>query len=231
MIGDPIPDVFSPDDPLARFVVAMSMANNDINRAFRDLLRSADEDTPDFAYRVRVLIGYLVEAIDALNLYSETLPEVVKFLRCLPTDAQQNLKIVRGTLQKAGPKALAAVRDNTFHYPSPNPAYKPTSDDKLRNALAALRHIGVEMHYDGDTNAMTFNFADEAAFNLAMGEPTTSNREATRRAKLARDGALAFVQWATVLVRTYMTSTGAHIGAPIVIEKPKPDGRDHNATE
>lgn len=73
MIGDPIPEVFSPEDPLARFVVAMSMANNDINRAFRDLLRSADEDTPDFAYRVRVLIGYLVEAIDALQfLYRES---------------------------------------------------------------------------------------------------------------------------------------------------------------
>ena len=74
MIGDPIPEVFSPEDPLARFVVAMSMANNDINRAFRDLLRSADEDTPDFAYRVRVLIGYLVEAIDALNFYTEKVP-------------------------------------------------------------------------------------------------------------------------------------------------------------
>lgn len=46
-IGDPIPDVFSPDDPVARFVVSMSMANNDINRAFRDLLRSGDDDTPD----------------------------------------------------------------------------------------------------------------------------------------------------------------------------------------
>jgi hypothetical protein len=222
MIGDPIPDVFPPEDPLARFVVAMSMANNDIGRAFRDLLRSAGEGTPDFAYRVRVIIGYLVEAIDALNFYSAKLPEVQKLLKRLPTDAQQQLKIVRGTLQKAGSKALAATRDNTFHYPSPNPAHKPTSDEKLRDALAALRHIGVHMHYDGDTKAMTFNFADEAAFNLAMGEPTTSNEEALQRAEIARDGGLAFVQWATVLVRTYMASTGANFGEPIVSEKPKP---------
>ena len=33
MIGDPIPEVFSPEDPLARFVVAMSMANNYIESA------------------------------------------------------------------------------------------------------------------------------------------------------------------------------------------------------
>jgi hypothetical protein len=229
MIGDPIPDVFPPENPLARFVVAMSMANNDINRAFRDLLRSSDENTPDFTYRVRVTIGYLVEAIDALNFYSATLPEVLELLKCLPTDAQQQLKIVRGTLQKAGSKALAAVRDNTFHYPSPNPAYKPSSDEKLRDALAALGHIGVQMHYDGDTKAMTFNFADEAAFNLAMGEPATTNEEALHRAEIARDGGLAFVQWATVLVRTYMTSTGAYFGEPIVIEKSKPPTHDVDA--
>jgi hypothetical protein len=123
------------------------------------------------------------------------------------------------------------VRDNTFHYPSPNPAYKPTSDEKLRDALTALRHVGVQMHYDGDTNAMTFNFADEAAFNLAMGEPTTSNQEAMRRAEIARDGALAFVQWSTALVRAYMTSTGARIGKPIEIEKAKPKDRDRRANE
>lgn len=33
--GDPIPDVFPPDDHDARFVVAMSMANDDIDRALR----------------------------------------------------------------------------------------------------------------------------------------------------------------------------------------------------
>jgi hypothetical protein len=221
MIGDSVPGVFPPEDPLARFVVSMSIANNDIGRSFRDLLRSADEGAPDFAYRVRVTIGYLVEAIDALNFYSATLPEVRQLMKRLPTDAQQQLKIVRGTLQKAGSKALAATRDNTFHYPSPNPAYNPTSDEKLRDALAALGHIGVQMHYDVYTKAMTFNFADEAAFNLAMGEPTTSNEEALRRAEIARDGGVAFVQWATALVRTYMTSTGAYFAEPIVIEEPE----------
>lgn len=129
---------------------------------------------------------------------------------------------MRGTLQKAGPKALLAARDNTFHYPSPNPAYKPASDEKLRDALAALGHIGVHTHYDGDTQAATFNFADEVAFNLAMGEPTTSNDEVVRRAEIARDGGLAFAQWATALVLTYMKSTDAHFGEPIVSDKNKP---------
>lgn len=143
-------------------------------------------------------------------------------LRRLPADAQRQLKMVRGTLQKAGPRALEPARDNTFHYPSPNPAYKPTSDAKLRGALAALGHIGVHTHYDGDTDAMTFNFADEAAFNLAMGEPRASNEEAMRRSEIARDGALAFLLWATALVRTYLKSADAHFGEPIVTDKQQP---------
>ena len=171
---------------------------------------------------MRVVIGYLVEAIDALNFYSAKFPEVLTLLRCLPVDAQKQLKTVRGTLQKAGSKALEAARDNTFHYPSPNPAYNPTSDAKLRNALPELGHIGVHSHYDGDTKAVTFKFADEAAFNLAMGEPKTSNEEAIRRSEIARDGGLAFVLWATALVRTYMNRTDAHFGEPIVSEKTKP---------
>lgn len=47
-IGDPIPNVFRPDDPAARFVVSMSMARNDIDRAFHDLIRSEKEDRQDF---------------------------------------------------------------------------------------------------------------------------------------------------------------------------------------
>ncbi len=48
LFGDPIPEVFRPDDPTARFVVAMSMANNDLDRSLRDAVRAVDDDTPDF---------------------------------------------------------------------------------------------------------------------------------------------------------------------------------------
>ena len=78
--GDPIPEVFPPSEPTARLVISMSMANNDIDRALRDLLRSHDEDGQDFTYRVRLSVGHLVEAIDALNAYSQKYPEVPALL-------------------------------------------------------------------------------------------------------------------------------------------------------
>src|SRR4051794_30855347 len=116
--GAPIPEVFPPNEPAARFVVSMSMANNDIDRALVDLIRSADENRQDFTYRVRLVTGHLVEAIDALNAYSQTFEDVRKLLARVPADARRDLSTIRGTIQKAGPKALDTIRDNTFHYPS-----------------------------------------------------------------------------------------------------------------
>ena len=47
-VGDPIPEVFPPEDPTARFVVSMASAYNDAGRALLDMLRSHDEDGQDF---------------------------------------------------------------------------------------------------------------------------------------------------------------------------------------
>ena len=66
-VGDPIPDVFQPTSVQARFVVAMAIAKNDIERALRDILRAGENDDPDFTYRIRLATGHLVEALDALT--------------------------------------------------------------------------------------------------------------------------------------------------------------------
>ena len=70
--GDPVPEVFPPDDPVARFVVSMTMAAR-FDRAMRDVLRAGDNDDPDFSYRVRLSVRHLVEALDSLRSYSEEL--------------------------------------------------------------------------------------------------------------------------------------------------------------
>lgn len=220
LFGDPIPEVFPPDEPAARFVVSMSMATNDIDRACRDLMRSADADGQDFSYRVRLVVGHLVEAINALNSYSREFQEVRELLKRVPAKGQRDLSAVRGTLQRAGSRALESVRDNTFHYPSPARNYSPTSDERLKVALADLTGRGTEMHVDGDTSAVTLTFADDAAFNLAMG--TVDNDEAYRRSEVARDGALAFLRWTAALMETYMNAEGRSFGEPRITEKPAP---------
>lgn len=218
--ADPIPDVFPPDDPTARFVVSMAMASNDIDRVFLDLIRSHDEDGQDFTYRVRLSAGHVVEAIDALDAYTKEYPEVRKLLARLPAEAQRDLSLVRGTLQKAGSKVLKSVRDNTFHYPSPDPKYSPTSDEQLGAALADMGNRGAEIHLDGDTNATTFTFADDVAIRLATGAAT--DEEVRQRFEIARDGGLAFSRWAKALVRTYSDVNDKPFGEPLVTPKRKP---------
>lgn len=225
MIGDPIPDVFPPEKPHARFVVAMAMARNDIDRAFRDLIRSGEVDGQDFSYRVRLVTGHLVEAIDALGFYRQRFPDVRALIERVPADAQQQLKTVSGTLQRAGRDALQDVRDNTFHYPSPDPSYNPTSDERLRDVLLLMADRGVSFHFDGDTLATTMSFADDAALDLAMGRGKVTVEEALRRSEIARDGALAFHRWFDGLIRAFIDTNGLVVGEPSVSDKRKPLAR------
>jgi hypothetical protein len=182
--GDQISEAFPPDDPTARFVVSMAMASNDLDRAFLDLLRSHEDNGQDFTYRVRLSVGHLAEAIDALNAYRAKYPEVGKLLGRVPEEARRDLKLVNGTLQKEGWKVLQSIRDNTFHYPSPDPKYNPTSDEQLRAAIADMGTRSAELHLDGDTNAITFTFADDAAIRLAVGAAT--DEEVFQRFEIAR---------------------------------------------
>jgi hypothetical protein len=219
MIGSPVPQVFPPDDPAARFVVAMSMARNDIDRVFRDLLRAGEEDGQDFTYRIRLVTGHLVEAIDSLKRYRDTFPAVRQLLDRIPPADAKKLTAAASSPQKAGAKALQDVRDNTFHYPSPNPKYGTTSDEKLRDVLALMTDRGVSFHFDGDTLATTMSFADEAALDLAMGRTTATANEALRRSEIARDGALAFRDWVNALIRAYIDANGLTVGEAVITDK------------
>lgn len=223
-LGDPIPEIFPPNEPDARFVVAMGMARNDIERALRDLKRAVDHDAPDFSYRVRLVTGHLVEAIDSLKSYRAKFEEVRKLLARVSPEGQKQLSTVSGTLQKAGKGALEEGRINTFHYPSPAENYTPTSDDKLRDVLALMTDSGVSFHVDGDTFATTMSFADDAALDLAMGRNAAlTATEALRRSEIARDGALAFHTWFDHLIEAYIQMRKLDIGDPIWSDKPKPE--------
>jgi hypothetical protein len=216
--GDPIPSVFPPEDPTARFVVSMAMAKNDIERALRDVQDAIENDRPDFSYRARLSIGHLVEALAALNSYSQEYAEVRALINRLPAAAQKHLRTARSSLQRAGEDVLRRARDNTFHYPSPRSNYSPTSDAQLGEALANLSGRGVEIHLDGDTQQVTFTFADDIALALAMGSVKPTELES--RAMPAAEGAASFVVWVSALVAIYQEENDITLGEPLV--KPKP---------
>jgi rubrerythrin len=214
MNDDATGTVFPAERVNARFVVSMSMAKNDIERALRDVVRAGENDEPDFSYRVRLVTGHLVEALDALDFYSQHHEEVRKLIARVPSEAQQHLKKVRSTLQKAGPKVLDHVRDNTFHYPSPDPKYNPTSDEQLRDALRATAQKRAEVFADFEKREVTLTFADDIALALALGKHSTNEDDLRRQLEIARDGAIAFRAWAEALAVAYFNANDLHFGTP-----------------
>jgi hypothetical protein len=137
----------------------------------------------------------------------------------VPPEGQKKLKVARGTFQKVGADALKHARDNTFHYPSPRTNYDPTSDEQLRQTLAARSDRRADVHVDFETKHVTLTFADEVALALSMGKHAPRDEEYRRQFELTRDGALAFVAWADLLLIAYLDATGAYLGAPEVRPK------------
>jgi hypothetical protein len=217
--GDQIPEVFPPDDPAARFVVAMGMAKNDIERALRDVLAAGKDDRPDFAYRVRLSTGHLFEALDSLAAYSQEFEEVRELMKQVPAEGQKKLAAARGTVQAVGPDALRHARDNTFHYPSPKSNYTPSSDERLRDTLAAMSDRQADVHIDYDEKHVTLTFADEVALALSIGKLSPQRDEMSRQLQRTRDGALAFLAWTESLLVAYFETREVNFGEPQITPK------------
>ena len=217
----PIPDVFDPDRIDARFVVAMAMARSDIEVALRDGIAAAQEDRPDFTYRVRLATSHLVEALDSLNAYSQE-DDIKRLIARVPTSAQKQLTKARSVLQRVGPKVLDQVRNSTFHSPSPKTSYTPSSDEQLRNVLVGMRARPCEMHLDhrSEQPVITLAFAGDIALALALAKHSADEEVGRQQFEMTSEGAVAFKHWADALLATYLGASGGYVGKPRMIESP-----------
>lgn len=209
-----IEELFPPDDVVARFVVSMAMAKNDLELGLRDTVVAGEVDGHDFNYRLRLTTSHLVEAILAFNFYSSQEQGVRDLLEKVPSDGQEQLKNARTTLQKAGSAALFNLRNNTFHYPRPDAKYNPTSDEQLRDVLVKHGSNRGTIAYKSETDEIFLTFADELATALALEEHSADPKELLGQLEIVRDGAIAFVNWGNALVIAYFESTGVQFGNP-----------------
>ena len=176
-------------------------------------MRAGENDDPDFTYRIRLATGHLVEALDALNAYSRH-KKVKSLMARVSNEARQRLKVARGAPQKAGRGALKAMRNNTFHYPSPESPTSPTSDKELKRVLKGMADRPAELHVKYEEAEVTHSFGDDAALALAMGKRAPSEEQVLKQSVAARDGAIAFIKWADALVIAYLDATGTYLGTP-----------------
>jgi hypothetical protein len=214
-----IEELFPSDRIEGRFVLAMSMARNDLEFSLRDGIRAAEDDAQDFTYRVRLVTSHLVEALDSLNAYNQD-ADVKKLVNRVPKEHKKHLAKARGVIQKVGDKALDTVRNNTFHYPSPKTNYSPTSDEQVRDVLDEMGEREAYMHLDhrGEHPVVTLTFAHEVALGLAISNHSPDKDTARKQYETTSDGAVAFTKWAEALLLVYFDKYNITIGTPRIIE-------------
>jgi len=128
-------DVFPHDDAVSRFVLSMWAIRNDLEYVLGLVGRANEDGTPEFHYLVRLSMAHLFEGAAALRFFQDAFPEVEVLLRKLPKDGQIALRKAQNAPSQIGGKALIQARIHTFHYPSPDPAYTPSSDAQLLEVL------------------------------------------------------------------------------------------------
>ena len=197
-----IAEVFPHDDPVARFVVAMSMARNDVRHAMERTAATNEGDAPEFTYYARLALGHFFEALDALDQWRR-LPEVKRFIERMPQEGREQLQIARSTRQRVGHAAIKQIRNRTFHYPAPDSPYQ--TDAELREALRVMGPEEVTVVITGD-GFYRLHFADQVALTVAMRRHTPDRFRT--QASDTQAGAAAFVNFATVAWRTYMNERG-----------------------
>jgi hypothetical protein len=212
-----IPDAFDPDDPVARCLLSMAMARNDIEFCLRDIHRATKGDDPDFAYRIRLLTAHFVEAALALRQYRQHKPELAKFLGGLDDDAKADLKAVTRTAQLVGPAALDQIRTSTFHYPHPDPNYQPDSDERLAEVVRELKDEPAHVYVNFETRLVHMSFADRVALALALGGHSTERAKLEQQLRLVRDGAFAFRRFVERVLLTF----GVSFGEPQWLDHPE----------
>lgn len=197
-----IAEVFPSDDPVARFMVTVSMARNDVRHALFAAGEANTADKPDFAYWVRLSTAHFFEAVTAVRSWRQV-PEVKAFLNRLPAAAGQDLKAVLRSIQEIGNDAMAHSRNRTFHYPYPSGRYP--ADTELEGALDSMGTQEAHWVLEGD-GRFRLKFADDIALALSLGRHELPRIE--KQLALARDGSVAFVNFATRAMEGYLQERG-----------------------
>jgi hypothetical protein len=213
-----IGEIFPYNDTIARFVVAMSIARNDIRHALIQAGRANDRNDPEFGYWVRIATGHFFEAADALNQWRKV-DEVKKSIAKLPKDGRDALRVASSAIQKMGKGVLEHSRNRTFHYPYPSSQYQ--TDEELQEALKGLASVEVRLVVESaDLGLFRLQFADEVAAALALRkhDPKKIREQLT----IARDGSIGFVNFATRVWEQYSDMHGLEMGDPVSPEASPP---------
>jgi hypothetical protein len=193
-------ELFPADDPLALFMMSVSMAGSDLALAVKAAHEHTQANSPSFIYFHRVAIGHWYEAMDALEHFCEAYPEQVgKFLKSrLPADARAELKTARRSRQTII-EAAEHSRQHTFHYPHPK---GKGSEGLLRRYLEAIAATPVELnHLDP---VVRLSYAQMASFAMSFGRHSVDVEKLNEQMEVGIIGAGAYIRFGYGALNCYL---------------------------
>jgi hypothetical protein len=118
---------------------------------------------------------------------------VQKLLKGLSREGQDALALVCGLEQRLGPKVLEQVRQNSFHYPYPNPGKKPDSVPELADAIRMNANEPGGIDTEEGRPWLNCRFADQLALSIAFGGYDPEVEKAKKQLRMVRQASKAFV--------------------------------------
>jgi hypothetical protein len=209
-----IRDVVPPRDPVARFVLSVSMARNDIEHCTRSAVEANEADRPEFGWWVRAANGFTFEGITMVRAWRSESDEVRKFINTLPRAAQKQLAKAVSVEQDIGGGAFEHIRQRTFHYPHPDPAYSPDADQELEQLLEAMggHEASLDVDWTVKPPRIRVSFADEVALRLALNKADASDPKP--QLDRALEAAIAFVNFGQAALEMYFEARDISLGKP-----------------
>lgn len=183
MVGDPVGDAlpfgvrfrvgdaFPAEDPVARFIVVLLMALNDLLPQNERLTQADDGVLPphERLYLARLVGSHLFELANFVDAAPRQFPAIDEFLAVLPPEAQQHRQmIVAAAKGRPGDFAdkLERLRNHFFHY-ARLIGSAPEQEELLR-ALGAHADRDGEIRIGELFKDFRAHFADDVAAELTL---------------------------------------------------------------
>lgn len=211
-----IGEVLPADDEVARWVLVLALARNDLALSRARLVEGFGKDRTALHWS-RLLVGHLYEIAHFLRRESSR-PVIRDFAKGLPDKPKRVYReLLRPNFLKV---QLEGDRNRVFHYPSADLGAEDKGGPALRDALETVRDLEaalvVTWGKDGKAEDMRFDFADQVAVQFAMADFGTTMAEQKKSIVAVRENA-AKVVWLTDAVFRHYTETeggGLELGEP-----------------
>lgn len=216
-----ISDVLPADDEVARWVLVLTLARNDLALTRTQLVEAFGKDQTALHWS-RLLAGHLYEI--AYFMRREALRPVVKeFTKTLPTKpAQVYRELLRPDFLKG---RLEGDRERIFHYPSADKDAQDKGGPALHAALETVRDLEAALVVKWGENCkvedMRFDFADQVAVQFAMADFGTTEAQQKKSIVAVRESAAKVIWLADAVFHHYAETEGGglELGEP----EPLPD--------